>query len=128
MPHHIHRHTSRPLSWRAAALVACVPMALAACDRADQPVPMPPLPEVSAKAPPADEVRTVTGGLASDPSVPAAESSLTPAPKADAPTSGPDTTMTPHESAEKMPLPGQANDHSNPDKRVDDALDGAAKK
>ncbi len=57
-----------------------------------------------------------------DPSLPPAETAMRKMPKS-ATDANPDTELTPAERDKAMPLPGQANDHSNPEfaKRGDDA-------
>jgi hypothetical protein len=65
---------------------------------------------------------TANDGAAGDPSLLPAEAALRRMPKS-ATDANPDTELTPAERDKAMPLPGQANDHSNPEfaKRGDDS-------
>lgn len=101
--------TTMRFAWREAALIACV--ALAGCDRA-----------------PADAARTTTARPEASASAATADSSPDPsvptgagAARASGTDAG-NSALTREERTRAMPLPGQANDHSNPEfaKKGDD--------
>jgi len=98
---------SRRLGWLAAL---ALPIALAACGRPD---PLAKLPD----APDAEASPTVTYGMATDPSVPQAETLFAAAATQgaqDAPHTNPQAPMTPREERESMPEAGHGNSLASP--------------
>lgn len=97
------------LVWRVVLLSLLASAVLVACDD-------PPAPQTFTKSvADVERDRRITSGIASDPSVPSAQSVLTPPsgdPKAMAgPALAP---LTKDEESQAMPKAGQANDHSSP--------------
>ena len=91
------------------ALCACV-LGLAACDKTPTP---PPTPMVDKQVPTGSGA---TAGSVADPSVPSADSVLSPAntTKADPTARRSNSTMSAGQESTAMPMPGQNNDHSAP--------------